>query len=554
MPQDRVVDPTGAELVCEILVDEGATHVFGNPGTTEIPFVRALAGRDDIEYVLGLQEATVVAMADGMARLTGRPTFVSLHAAAGLGNGIGALTNAAAAHVPMVVTAGQQDLRHLLSGPVLAGDLAGLAEPTVKWAHEVRTRAEVGPSLRRAFRLALSPPTGPVFLSLPMNLLDERGPSAPERTPAAIRGAAPIDALTSLLDRTPADGVALVYGDEVARSAPAEGIALAETLRAPVWGASWPSANPFPTTHDLWRGYLPPTASGIRETLSDHRLVLVLGARAFLAYFPYAPGPVTDAGTRVVQISDEPDDAGRTTPVELALHGDLRATIARLSTALTDRPRRDAGPASPGPEAAGRAHANGPLDARSIAHVLAATLPDDAVILDEAPVTTDDLRHALRLHRPNRYQWVAGGLGWAMPAAVGAAMAPAREGKRVLCVVGDGSALYSPQALWTAARHRLPITYVVVDNGEYRVLKDNWQIHTPGDHDHSALDLDRPRVDFVALARSMGVEARSVTDNEDLRRTLTAAHRHDRPTLIKAHLPQPPTERRRHQSSDHVCG
>ncbi|MFI1583793.1 thiamine pyrophosphate-dependent enzyme [Embleya sp. NPDC020630] len=537
MPQDRFVDPTGAELVCRILVDEGVTHVFGNPGTTEIPFVRALARRDDIEYVLGLQEATVVAMADGLARLSGRPAFVSLHAAAGLGNGIGALTNAAAAHVPMVVTAGQQDQRHLLSGPVLAGDLAGLAEPTVKWAHEVRTRAEVGPSLRRAFRLALSPPTGPVFLSLPMNLLDERGPRAPERTPASLRGAAPVEELTGLLARTPAHEIALVYGDEVARSAADEGVALAEALRAPVWGASWPSANPFPTTHALWRGYLPPTASGIHETLSDRRLVLVLGARAFLAYFPYAPGPVTDADTRVVQISAEPDDAGRTTPVELALHGDLRATIARLSTALTDRPCSADEPAPAGPEAAAeQAGSDGPLDARSVAHTLAATLPDDAVVLDEAPVTTDDLRQALRLRRPNRYQWVAGGLGWAMPAAVGAALAAAGEGKRVLCVVGDGSALYSPQALWTAARHRLPITYVVVNNREYRVLKDNWQIHAPGDHDYLALDLDHPRIDFVALARSMGVEARSVTNGEELRRALLDSHRREGPFLVEVRL------------------
>ncbi|MGW1997522.1 thiamine pyrophosphate-binding protein [Embleya sp. NPDC001921] len=291
MTQDRSLDPTGAELVCDVLVDEGVTHVFGNPGTTEIPFIQALARRDDLEYVLGLQEATVVAMADGMARLTGRPAFVSLHAAAGLGNGIGALTNAAAAHVPMVVTAGRQDLRHLLSEPVLAGDLTGLAASTVKWAHEVRTRAELGDCLRRAFRLALSPPTGPVFLSLPMNLLDEHGPTAPERTPAGIRGAAPVEELANLLTGTPPHEIALVYGDEVARLAPDEGIALADTLHAPVWGASWPSANPFPTAQHLWRGYLPPTTEDIHETPANSRLVLVLGARAFLTYFPYAPAP-----------------------------------------------------------------------------------------------------------------------------------------------------------------------------------------------------------------------------------------------------------------------
>lgn len=540
MPQDRTPDVNGAELVCDILADEGVTHVFGNPGTTEIPLVQALARRDDIEYILGLQEATVVAMADGMARVTGRPAFVSLHAAAGLGNGIGALTNAAAAHVPMAVTAGQQDLRHLLSGPVLAGDLVGLAGATVKWTHEVQTRAELGDSLRRAFRLALSPPTGPVFLSLPMNILDEQGPTAPERTPAGVRGAAPVEALVRLLAETPAAEIALVYGDEVARLAPEEGIALADALQAPVWGASWPSANPFPTVHPLWREYLPPTAPGIRDALSESRLVLVLGARAFLVYFPYAPGPVTDASTRVVQITDEPDDPGRTTPVELVLHGDLRATIGMLLTALTHRPQPPAQAAPPAAVPAVPDVVDQILDARSAALVLADTLPDDAMVLDEAPVTSRELRHTLGLLRPNRYHWVAGGLGWAMPAAVGAAIAHAPGGGRVLCVVGDGSTLYSPQALWTAARHRLPITYVVVNNREYRVLKDNWQIHTPGDHNYLAMDLDHPRVDFVTLARSMGMRASSVTAGKALQRALTYSYAHEGPFLLEIQLPDPP--------------
>ncbi|MEV5980942.1 thiamine pyrophosphate-binding protein [Streptomyces sp. NPDC052114] len=520
--------PSGAELVLRVLRDEGVDHVFGNPGTTELPLIQQLADQHDISYVLALQEASAVAMADGHARITGRPSFVNLHAAAGLGNGIGALTNAAAARVPMVVTAGQQDLRHLIRDPVLAGDLTGMATATVKWAHEVSTREELGEVLRHAFRIAQAPPAGPAFVSLPMNLLDEVGPPPPRRTTIQYAAAAPTDDLAKLLNETPADDIALVFGDELARHAPAEGVALAEALGVPVWGSGWPATNPFPTAHPLWRGYLPTHLPGIRAALAPFRLVLVAGSRTFPLYYPYAPGPLLDEDTHVVQITADPAGPGLDTPVDRALHGHLRPTLRALIAALPSQDHiRATAPAPTCPK-------DGSLDLEALSGALAAALPEDTVVVDEAPHAARSIRAALRLDEANRYQWVSGGLGWAMPAAVGVSLA--HPGGRVLCTIGDGATMYCPQSLWTAAHLGLPIGFVVANNREYRVLKDNWHHREPGARHLLGMDLTRPAVDFCALGQSMGVPSRRVTTSTELVEALRHGYRSGAPFLVEAVL------------------
>lgn len=529
--------PTGAEAVLEILRDEHVRYVFGNPGTTELPLIQTLARHSGgPQYVLALQEASAVAMADGYARLTRRPAFVNLHAAAGLGNGIGALTNAAAARVPLVVTAGQQDLRHLIHGPVLAGDLAGLAAPTVKWAYEVPTRRDLGEAVRRAFRLAQSPPTGPVFLALPMNLLDEHGPPAPRRTPPGHTAAAPTEELAGLVSAASPGKIALVCGDEVAREASDEALAVADTLNAPIWGASWPAANPVPTAHPLWRGYLPPNVPGIHAALSGYDLVLVLGSNAFGLYYPYAPGPLLGERTRIAQVTADPDAPGRTAPVDLALHGDLSSTLRALLEVLPGSEgagRPGSGPLCTRPATPASPHC-GALTTAALSAAVAAALPEDAVLVDEAPEAASDIRAAVRLGHANDYQWVSGGLGWAMPAAVGASLARGRG--RVVCTLGDGAAMYSPQALWTAARLHLPITYVIANNREYRVLKDNWRQRTPDAEAALGMNLDAPAVDFTVLARSMGVPAQHAGTGEELLAALRRGIRQEGPRLIEADL------------------
>ncbi|MGW4802720.1 thiamine pyrophosphate-binding protein [Kitasatospora sp. NPDC004272] len=531
--------PSGAEVVLDVLRDEGVRHVIGNPGTTELPLMQRLAAQTDISYVLALHEASAVGIADGFARMSGRPAFVNLHAAAGLGNAVGALTNAAAARIPMVVTAGQQDLRWLHRGPVLAGDLAGLARPTVKWSHQVGTREELGHALRTAFRLAQAPPTGPVFLALPMNLLDEPGPPAPPRSrrpyPAA-PGVAAVSALLADARRRPG-GIALVYGDEVGRQAPEEGLALAQALAAPVWGSSWPSANTFPQPHPLWRGFLPTDPGAIRRALGGHSLVLGVGSRLFPSYFPYSPAEPLPASLPLVHLAPDHGELGRESPAQHALVGDIRLGLRALLAQLPAGPSRPAPPARPDPTAARTTAAarttTAPLNADTLPAVLARCLPPGAPLMDESPSLSRGLRAALTLEGANRYHWVPGGLGWAMPCAVGAALA---TGTPTLCVVGDGSALYSPQALWTAARLRLPVGFVVADNRAYQVLRDNWQVRDASPERMLGLDLAHPPIDFTALSTAFGVPARRAATTTDLASALRAGFASAGPFLIAADL------------------
>ncbi|HEV8623345.1 MAG TPA: thiamine pyrophosphate-binding protein, partial [Acidimicrobiia bacterium] len=282
---------SGRSVLLEVLRSEGVTHCFGNPGTTELPFVDALADEAALHYVLALQENVAVAMADGYAQASGRPSFVNLHTVAGLGGGLGNLTNAMANRTPMVVTAGQQDRRHLLAEPILAGDLTGLAAATTKWQHEVRHLGELAPVLRRAFLSAATPPAGPVFVSIPMDVLEEtENVEVPPRSHVP-RGAVAggLEELAGLLAEAAPNDLALVVGDEIAAGgALAEVVALAETLGARVYGVPLYSNLDFPTDHPLWTGMLNFTAANVAGTLSRYRRIFVIGAKAFLVY-PWTP-------------------------------------------------------------------------------------------------------------------------------------------------------------------------------------------------------------------------------------------------------------------------
>ncbi|HUS62050.1 MAG TPA: thiamine pyrophosphate-binding protein, partial [Acidimicrobiales bacterium] len=295
---------TGNEILFEVLATEGVEHVFGNPGSTELPFIDALADHPEIGYVLALQEATAVAMADGYAQVTRRPAFVNLHTSAGLGNAVGNLTNARANGTPLVITAGNADRRHLVADPLLSGDLVGLARGTVKWGAEVHRADDLGVVLRRAFRDASTPPTGPVFVSIPMDVLDEPGGTTPPRSPRpepAIAGG--LDELAALLVDGGEGDVAIVAGEAIASAGALDEItALAERLVAPVFGAPLYSALVFPTDHALWRGMLNPRADAIASTLSSYRRVLVVGDQAFLVY-PYSEGSPVPATTEVLHLA-----------------------------------------------------------------------------------------------------------------------------------------------------------------------------------------------------------------------------------------------------------
>lgn len=552
----------GAEVLLELLRTEGVRHVFGNPGTTELPLMAALSRAKSPEYVLGLQESVVVGMADGYAQATGRPAMVNLHAMAGLGNAVGNLTNAQVQGTPLVVTAGQADQRHTVTDPLLAGDLTGLAAPVAKWTHEVRRVEDLGVIMRRAFRDAASAPTGPVFVSLPVDVLDapdhraehERVPPVSEVRRDA-RGAAVGELAELLLEVEPAE-LALVAGDEVASDgALSELVAVAEALGARVYGSSLHATTVFPTRHPLWAGQLGLTAGDVRAELSGYRRVLALGGRVFMAY-GYSPGPLVPPSVELLQVSGDPQQLGRVSPVRLGLVGNLRATLADLRevlllqgdpgraraalaelAAVHERARDEA------ERSALAAYPHTPLAPAAAIHALLTALPDDAAVVDESMTCDDHVRAFHRAGRPGRYFAArGGGLGWGMPAALGVSLAGGRE--PVLCVVGDGSAMYGPQALWTAAHEGLPVVFAVVNNGQYRMLKDNLR-RRQADGDGGAeggpdafvgMDVDRPAIDFVALARSLGVSAERVERAADLPSAVHSAWRSGRPHLLEIPL------------------
>jgi benzoylformate decarboxylase len=536
------VATSGREALLEVLRTEGVRHVFGNPGTTELPLVDALAGVDDIDYVLALQEATAVAMADGYAQATGRPAFLNLHTSAGLGNAIGNLTNAQANGTPLVVTAGQQDRRHLHHDPLLSGDLVGLARPVSKWAHEVSTLGELGTIMRRAFHDATTAPAGPVFVSIPMDLLDEEG-DAPVPAVSRIERASAPDAslLDELADRLRSAGrVAIVAGDEVAASGAVDAlVAVAEALGCAVHGSPLHSNVVFPTTHPLWRNALPPNATAINAALSQYDTVLLVGGRAFMVY-PFVPGEAVPSSVSLLHLSPDAHQLGRTWPVELGVTGDPRASLEALRTRLgaagdlsDARAEREASDARFDAKAS-EGYSSVPMPPAAAVHALLRALPAHTPIVDEAITTGSYVRGYLRAGPGEYFFCRGGGLGWGMPAALGVSLG--RDRAPVLCVVGDGSAMYSPQALWTAAAQQLPVVFAVVNNRQYLILKSylrGMKGETVRTGRFVGMDLDQPPVDFVALAMSMGVPARLVEKADDVGDALRDALDTGGPSLLE---------------------
>jgi benzoylformate decarboxylase len=547
---------TGREVLLDVLRTEGVRHVFGNPGSTELPLIDALAAVDDIDYVLALQEATAVGMADGYAQATGRPAFLNLHTSAGLGNAVGNLTNARANGTALVVTAGQQDERHLDTDPLLSGPLTDIAAPTVKWTHEVRSLGELGTILRRAFADAVKPPSGPTFVSLRMDIVERAGPAAdvaaPPRSSVVLDAVAGgLDELADLLGSTAAGRLAIVVGDEVAAAGAQGAVAeLAEVLGAAVHGAPLHSNGVFDPRHPLWAGMLAPAAVAIRQQLTAYDRVLLVGGHAFLVY-PYTPGPVVPEGVELLHVSPDPAELGRAHAVRLGVAGAVGPTTAALVPLVRARVAARAADIASTVAAAAERRASeiaeleataldryGPTPAHPMAaaHALVRALPPGTAVVDEAITTGVYVRgFHHRAVEDGYYFCRGGGLGWGMPAACGVSLA--RDRSPVLCAVGDGSAMYSPQALWTATRERLPVVFAVVDNGQYRILKDNLRgmgMASATTGRFVAMDLE-PAVDYIALARSMGVDATRIDAVGDIGDAMRAALDAGAPHLL--HVP-----------------
>jgi benzoylformate decarboxylase len=536
----------GRTAFLELLVDEGVTHLFGNPGTTELAIMEVVPDFAALKFVLGLQESIVIGMADGYARASGRLAAANVHVAPGLGNAMGALYNAKFSNSPIILTAGQQEQGHGLLEPLLYEPLVPIAQPLVKWAVEV-TRVEDLPRIvRRAVKVALTPPTGPVFVSLPGDVLEQSAEldlGRPVRVDAKVR---PSDeALKQLADRLlAARNPVIVAGQELAaHDAFAEAAELAELLGAAVFGSSVAYGAQFPTAHPAYCGSLTRNQKQVRATLEPYDLLVCLGAD-LLRMSVYSPVEPLPEGLPVVHVSERGWELGKNYRTDVAIQANVKETLrallplvrarrapeaaARLA-ALKDR-NWTAQRARAAVAAMGEAETT-PIDPRFLMLRISEHLPQDAVVVEEALISSLSLPGFLPIRDPRAFYGLAsGGLGFAMPGAIGASLA--LPGRPVVAVVGDGSAMYGIQALWTAAHLKLPVTYVIANNRSYRILKERL-VSMRGSDKFVGMDIKDPAIDYVGLARAMGVPGRRVTDPNDVAPALREAAERRGPSLIE---------------------
>jgi benzoylformate decarboxylase len=504
----RVAAQTVREATFDVWREYGLTSIFANPGSTEIKLLTDLPS--DFRFVLALHESSVVGMATGWAIGRGEPALAVLHTTAGLGNAVGALATARVNRAPLVVVVGQQDRRHLATEPFLAGKLRGLAGSYPVWFDEPVRPQDVPGAIARAFHEAVTG-SGPALVIVPMDdwLADAGAPDERAAPRRVMRACAADDAvvaeLAGLVSRAKAPTVVVGAGADEPETWQAL-VALAERLGCPVWQESFSARAGFPQDHPLFAGHLPADRIRLRETLAPHDVVLAIGSPVFRQY-PFIAGRFVNDGTLVAMVSSDPAEVHRSTAdlAVLAAPGPVCAQLARVVPAREGRsPAVPAAPAPPVAPAPGE-----PLRAGHVFAAMAERMPRNAIVIEESPSSRPELlvrlpaRESLGSLSP-----AMGGLGFALPAAIGLRMA--RPDRPVVAIVGDGSSLYSIQSLWSAAEYRAGALFVILANGGYAIM-DRLAEQAGGTAPWPGF-----AVDIAALARAFGCEARNVSDHAEL--------------------------------------
>jgi benzoylformate decarboxylase len=544
----------GRQVFFETLLAHGVDRIFGNPGTTESPLLDSLLDYPQLQYIVHLHEGVAVGAANFYAQASGKTAFVNLHVAPGLGNGIGMIYSALKNNSPMVVTAGQQDTRIRLRDPVLGHDLAAMAAPVTKWSVQVQSADELGPILQRAFKIANDAPAGPVFVALPINVMEQET-TVPVAKPAQVFTAsrpdpAGIEAMSRLI--IAAKNPAIVAGDDVARAGAGKTLEkLVERIGASVWFEGLRGRNSFPTDHPAYRGTLAFDAPGIGKQFAQNDLVLLVGGPFFEEVW-YGPGSPFPTGCKVLQIEAAPPrmaynfavDAGVIAGVDAALEALWQATTGINGAAA--RARQDAFRAQKQADDAAqkarveKAWSRTPTSMARVMAELKAASPANVVVVDETITANLDLFKTFTFaSAADYYSGRGGGIGQGVAGALGVAVA--EPGRPILCLSGDGSSMYSIQALWTAAHHDLPIVFVILANREYRVLKHNIDAYrarfdVKSNKPYMHMDLSGPALGFVDLAKGMGVAGTHVTKAEDIQHVVAAAFKSGKPHLIEIEI------------------
>lgn len=557
---------SGIDVLLDMLASYGVPYVFGNPGSTELPLMDALARRDKPQYILGLQEVPAMAIADGFAQASGTVGVVNLHISCGLGNGMGMLYNAYREGTPLVVTAGQQHRRLAFEEPILWGDMLAVARPWTKWAAEVSRVEDIPSAVRRAVQTALLAPRGPVFLSLPVDVQAE--PLEVE-SPESLSAALPdpevrppleaIDRAAGVLAGAKCPGI--LVGSRIGEAdAVGELVAVAERLGAPVIHEATTShgRSGFPSDHPLASGFLPFWSPDVRQRLEQFDVLLVAGMKLLQQYIYHEPSRAIPEHVRLVQIDEDGWELNKNYPLEVGVLGHPKPALADLAaelgrqmsaaqvSAAQERGKRHAEAHRKSREAL-RREAQSQYDVRPMTPLcltdhLARILPENVAVIEESPTTSAGYFERIGVLRNTSGYFAHRGwaLGWGLNCAIGVKLAwPERP---VLALVGDGSAMYGIQGLWTAAHYRIPVTFVITNNTEYRILKDCARVMRLPEACAGrfvGLDTTEPAIDFVGLARSLGVAAERVTEPEELAQMVAGSLEGDCPRVIEVVVREP---------------
>jgi benzoylformate decarboxylase len=547
---------SGKQAFLQILKQEGVSVMFGNPGTTELPLMDGLAREPGIRYVLALQEAVAISMADGYAQASGGLAAVNVHVSPGLGNAMGMLYDAYKAGAPMLLTAGQHDQCFTVTEPILWSDLPPVARPYTKWSTEAHRLEDLPRIVRRAVKTALAQPTGPVFLSLPVDVLNaERDIELGASTRVAPRMVGDRKAIEEAAKRLArADKPLLVAGDAVAHSdAIPELIELAELLGAPVVTEGVASTCSFPFSHPLYAGSFPRLAPPIRAFLMHYDLLCSIGGDLFTLSLPSDVEPMPH-GLEVIHLDVDPWEIGKNYAAAVGIQGDPKATLPELSEAVRRHTSKTGHPQAARRREkvaldfaterkdlelkAGMAASQSPMGALALVHAVAQATPAGATIVDETISSSAGLRHFFKCEDNKSFFGLrGGGIGWGLPAALGIKLAlPKRP---VIAMVGDGSAMYTCQALWTAAHESLAVVYVIFNNASYRILKQRTLAlkgFSAEDDTYVGMDIERPNVDYIGLAKSLGVPGERVDKAADVGPAMGRALASGGPYLIDAKI------------------
>ena len=539
----------GGEAFLSLLKNEGVTHIFGNPGTTELPVMDALSKQSDLPYVLGLQESIVIGMADGFSRASGQLVACNVHVAPGLGNAMGSIYNAAFTNTPMIITAGQQEQGHGLTEPVLYAPLVPIAAPLVKWAIEITRLEDMPRIIRRAAKVAMTPPMGPVFLSLPGDVLSDHAAinlGAQSRVDSKVQPSNV--AIAGLAKRIiEAKNPAIISGNEVVISNALDTVSkLAKQIGAAAYQQTIAYGSHFLSRSPTYMGALSRSQKEIKKTLEPYDLLIFLGSTVLQTSVASEVDPMPE-GANVVQIGLDDWELAKNYSSEIAIRADVKETVKGLipeieshggveflrlaQTRVTELEKANWESKNLKARRAALSKSSAlPIEPDWLMLSIVDTLEEGGIIVNESLTSSRALPDLLPY--VDRYSFhgnASGGIGWGLPAAVGVKLA--HPDRPVTCLSGDGSAMYSIQALWTAAHLNLPITFVITNNRSYRILKQRLLGFHKNER-YIGMDFDNPKIDFSGIARSLGVAAETISNPDEVRPALNAASQRSGPTLI----------------------